>query len=235
MYLALLRDGVMSVQAVARATGLSRSAAYDVARSLKVHGLVREVVRRGKTVLAAEDPESLAAHVTRRFHDAQQRLEEFQRRLPELRVFQGNHSPRIRIFSGGEGLRSLFRDVELVGAEELLGVTNSAIARTPADEAQVAAAQSLVNTARTKIRIFYRGTRATARGWETSLERQLESGDFAGDLWIYANRVAFVTFAPSLQVVVVENQGIADTLRALFTVGWEHTSEKPVSCRTTRK
>jgi hypothetical protein len=56
-----------------------------------------------------------------------------------------------------------------------------------------------------------------------------EAGDFQGDMWIYANRIAYINFVTRIEVVIVDNQIFADTMRALFMAAWNCAKDTPAS------
>jgi hypothetical protein len=46
-------------------------------------------------------------------------------------------------------------------------------------------------------------------------------GDFHGDIWIYGDRVAFISFIGKFIAVVLEDKEFAETARVLFDAAWE--------------
>lgn len=227
VYLAMLKLGEQGVQQIAREAKISRTAAYEIVEALHQKGLVSVVTRGSKTVYAAEDPEKLEAYFAQRIQDIQIELDTLRRITPELRVMQGGgDNSRARFFTGPEGLRALYRDVELVAPRELYELANIDNVYTYLDSKLLADARKVIDYDRTKVKMLHRGEiRQHQHSSSVEFRRHIpEAGDFQGDIWIYANRVAFINFVTRLEVVLIDNQIFADTMRALFMAAW-HKAE----------
>ena len=221
VYLAMLRLGEQGVQHIAREAKISRTAAYEIVESLQSKGLVSSITRGSKTAYAAEDPEKLEAYFEQRIKDIHVELDTLRRITPELRVMQGGgDKSRARFFTGEEGLRALFRDVELVAPRELLELANIDAVYTYLDPKLLENARAVINYDRTRVKMLHRG-QPRQHSNNVEFRRHVdEAGDFQGDIWIYANRVAFINYVTRLEVVLIDNQIFADTMRALFMAAW---------------
>jgi predicted transcriptional regulator len=226
VYLAMLKLGEHGMQNIAREAKISRTAAYEIVSTLQKKGLVSEITRGKKTVFAAEDPEKLNAYFEQRIKDIHTELDTLRRITPELRVMQGGgDKSRVRFFTGKEGLQALFRDVELVAPRDLYELSNIDAVYESLDANLLTRARSVIDYDRTKVKMLYKGSpRQHSRNVEMRYHPQA-AGDFQGDIWIYANRLAFINFTSRLEVVIIDNQVFSDTLRAMFLAAWNSAQE----------
>lgn len=228
VYLSMLKLGEHGVQNIARESKISRTAAYEIVNALQKKGLVSEILRGKKSVFAAEDPEKLEAYFEQRIKDIHTELDTLRRITPELRVMQGGgDKSRVRFFTGEEGLRALYRDVELVAPRELLELSNIDAVYQYLDSKLLADARSVINYDRTRVKMLHKGM-PRKHSKNVQMRRHADdAGDFQGDIWIYANRIAYINFVTRLEVVIVDNQIFADTMRAMFLAAWNKSEDTP--------
>ncbi len=234
MYLSLLKLGTQPVQSIAREARVSRTAAYDVISSLIKRGLVASTTQSMKRVFVAEDPEKLESYFLQRAKSFETELETLRRLMPEMRVLQGglDAKPRVRFLSGIEGFKALFRDVEMVAPKELLEISNIDTVYKYLDRAILEEARSVINYERTSVRLLHAGKllrKSPHAQYRTMTGPFL---DFQGDVWIYANRVAMLNYVSRIEVVLLDHQVFADTLRALFFTTWQQSAESTLEQQT---
>ncbi len=221
VYLAMLKLGEAGAQTISREAKISRTATYEIVEALQKKGLVSEILKGKKAVFAAEDPEKLEAYFEYRLKDINTELETLRRITPELRVMQGGgDKSRVRFFTGEEGLRALYRDVELVAPRELLELSNIDTVYQYLTPQLLEGARTVINYDRTRVKMLHRGQLQRHSKNVQFRDLAQEVGDFQGDLWIYANRIAYINYVTRLEVVIVDNQIFADTMRALFMSAW---------------
>ncbi len=228
VYLSMLKLGEHGVQQIARESKISRTAAYEIVNALQKKGLVSEITRGKKNVFAAEDPEKLEAYFEQRIKDIHTELDTLRRITPELRVMQGGgDKSRVRFFTGEEGLKALYRDVELVAPRELLELSNIDAVYQFLNDKLLVNARTVINYDRTRVKMLHRG-QPRKHSKNVQLRRHPDdAGDFQGDIWIYANRIAYINFVTRLEVVIMDNQIFADTMRAMFMAAWNASKDTP--------
>ncbi|MFH1142217.1 MAG: helix-turn-helix domain-containing protein, partial [Candidatus Uhrbacteria bacterium] len=111
IYIAGLKLGASSVQDIAKAAKLSRTAAYDAIESLKGKELLSTYQRGKKTVYVAEDPDLLLQHLQGRQQEYVNKLTTFEKNLHDLKLLTGGEKPRVRIFQGTEIFYAFYDDV----------------------------------------------------------------------------------------------------------------------------
>ena len=219
-YLASLRLGPGSVQMIAKESKLSRTATYDAIENLEKRGLFSSFERGKKRFYTAEEPERAAAYFRENVHRAEDTLETFLGAIPELRLAIGGERPSVHFYEGREGLSALFRDITAVAPKELDEVSNREDILNSLDDKFLAEARKAMDPEKMRYRILVRGAGPSARSKVQTCRIPDDIKVFHGDIIIYGNRVAFVTFVGKPITVIIESQPLADTARALFDVAW---------------
>ena len=230
MYLTLLAYGAQPVQILARESKISRTAAYEVLDSLAQRGLVTKKTEGTKWTFLAEDPEKLDAYFSQRLSLFETELQTLKRITPELRVHQGGQDvrPRVRFLSGYEGLRELFQDVERVEPQELLEFMDPDQLQGRIDKVKVTEARKGVNYGRTKVKFLFRSETFVPTATHAEHRKVNTIDSFRGNFWIYANRVVFLNYQESIEIVVIDHHIFAETMRAMFQLAWNCATLVPV-------
>jgi len=225
-YLASLRLGPASVQMIAKNSKLSRTATYDAIANLEKRGLFSRFERGKKRFYSAEEPEQAAVYFRDNVHKVESTLQTFLGAIPELRLAIGGERPGVHFYEGREGLSALFRDITAVAPKELDEVSNREDVLNSLDEKFLEEARKAMDPDKMRYRILIRGGGVRARSNVQTCQIPDDIQVFHGDMIIYANRVAFVTFVGKPVTVIIESQPLADTARALFEVAWRMCSHK---------
>jgi len=220
VYLTSLSLGPTSVQDIAKESRLSRTATYDAVESLQKRGLLSTYMRGKKRYFAAEDPERAVAYFRENVHKMEGHLDGFLRAIPELKLKIGGDRPTVHFYEGDEGIFTLFRDVASVNPKELDEVSNVDDIYEHLDEKFLLELRKIINPEKMRYRILYRGQPRNPRAGVHLRRLPDNLGTFHGDIWIYENRVAFVTFVGKPVTVIIESEPFAETARVLFAAAW---------------
>lgn len=227
VYLAMLKLGSDTVQHIAREAHISRTAAYEIISLLQKKGLASTYTQGKRKHFVAEDPEKLAGYFEQRIRDVQLELGSLHRIVPELRLLQGGgDKPRVRFYQGDEAVRALFRDLAVSEAKELLEFTNIDAVYNTVDPKVLMEARRAADFDRIKTKVLHRGVLRNPSPKVEYCELKKNVLDFVGDVWVYGNRIAFVQFIKQVEVVIIDNQLFADTMRAMFMAVWEASGAK---------
>jgi hypothetical protein len=142
------------------------------------------------------------------------------RMLPELRVMKGGVHPRVRFYTGEEGIRALFRDVGAVNTSEILEITNSDVVYNFLDEKLLVELRKIEGFKNLKLKSLGRGVVKNPNPNAEIRELDQALGDFEGNIWIYKNHIAFVNLIGDIEVVIIENKVFAETFTVLFNAAW---------------
>lgn len=232
VYLSALELGTETVQKIAKKSGIGRTTAYAHIKSLIKRGLMSSGTRDGKTYFSAEPPENLSFLLEGQKKEIGQLSSDLQKIIPELRLLfeTTEERPRIKLFEGREGLKSMVNDFmksKFSNVEEF----------TPIDEAYEFSPPQK-NGYRQKIKrkfskvpmrtIYTSGKGLFLKPKEKLKERRFLPKDifpFTGSVTIYGNKVSLISQKRTISGVIIENKEITDTLRTMFNLAWE-ASEK---------
>lgn len=220
VYLSMLTLGPSSVLNISKKAGISRTAGYEILGELQKKGLASTFEKGKKTLFSAEDPEKLEQFFASRIEHVSAQLKVLNKLMPELRLMQTGDRPRVRYFTGEEGLKALFRDSQGVKVESLLEFADIDKVYESLDEKTLLGLRNIAQHPNVPAKVLHRGKVRNRR--PKTQYRQLKASfeHFQGVIWIYADRVAFITFVGNIEVVIVESEIFAHTMRAMFSVAW---------------
>lgn len=221
VYLASLQLGPTSVQEIAKKSRLSRTTAYDAVAALQERGLMSTYEHGKKKSFAAEDPERAIAHFRNEVANMQSQVEALSRLIPEMQMLAGGERPTVRFFEGREALLVLVGDMARAAPKTIDDVSNYNDIYEYLDVEYIKEVHKIIDPEKIKLRILHRGKlqRPPRQGVEYC-EILDELGNFHGDIWIYADRVAFVAFRGKIVAVLIESEPFAQTARVLFEAAW---------------
>ncbi len=228
VYIAMLELGPESVQNIARTANISRTAAYDIIHSLQEKALASTFLQGKKTFFSAEDPDKLQTYFKNRLTLMQEQFSTFKRHIPELRSLQVKDKPQVRHFQGIAGLEALFRDATILGAKEILEFADADQVYSHVDSKELLLLRSSTAYQKIPIRVLHKGAIRNIRP-NTKYRGLKDASPFEGVVWIYEDRVAFVNFSGAIDVVILENPVIAQTMRLLFEQSWRFAEPTRIS------
>lgn len=227
VYIASLKLGPSSVQSISKAAMLSRTATYDTVKSLQDRGLLSTFERGKKTFFAAEDPDRAVSYFKASLHRMEDQLDALSKASGELKMMAGGDKPAVRFYEGNEALYALFGDYAKVNPRSIYEVSNLDDVFDHIDQKVLAEVRRLTESIKSNVKILHIGEATSPReGIQYCKLDKNVFGDFHGDIWIYADRVAFVSFIGKITVVIIENESFADTARFLFNAAWQMCSKK---------
>lgn len=232
VYRTLLELGTASVLAVARQANVVRPTTYVILESLAEKGLVSKATGAyaKKILFRAEPPECLESLLRRQARELEERREQLQRLLPDLRLLHliGEERPRLRLFEGAEGLRCL--------QQEFIGVSrDSIVGMAPEDFLYRLFPQEEYNKeircVRTEARISSRHIYTSSAGVrytqeeDTSLLRESRFVPPAqlplrASISVHGPLLSIVSLHTKIIGVLIEHKDIADSFRAIFERMW---------------
>ncbi len=227
-YMAALQHGPGTVVELTKLNHLSRQATYGAIETLTERGLMSSMLRGKKRYFFAEDPDKLLSYARRREIQMKEEIQDLERSLPELKLKLGGEHPAVRLFEGKEGLRMIIDDIEHSKAKTVDEVSDVDALRTVLGPAETQDMVKGLREAGTHFRVLYGGE---PFGQTLSANRLLlpkEYWGFKGDVIIYGDKVAFMTFEGKMYSVIIESKIVARTLQVLFHLIFKSKNESPV-------
>jgi sugar-specific transcriptional regulator TrmB len=222
VYLAARELGPSTAQHIATKAQISRTATYEAIESLKKRGLFAVSTVGKKNMFVAEDPERIVSYVRGEQQRLQTTLSDIEQSVDALRLLSGGTRPTMKVYEGDEALYAYFDHVATVNPKEWLEITNADDVYGEIDEKTLSAARrSLQNVPPERIRVIYRGTRKNPRPGVQFAKLPDTFGDFHGNIAVYDNYIALVTYFGKVVAVIIESPVLADTMRAIYNAAWK--------------
>ncbi len=225
VYLALLRLGASPVRSIATATKINRGTVFACLKTLRERGLVTYYHQATHQHFVAEPPEKLAEVVDASVRDlktARQRLVEA---LPDLRslIAHPDTPPLVRNYEGTTGMRTILSDVLAVMDDqfekEYLVYSSADIKKYLYQSFPEFSDERIRRKIRVKVLSI--GSGGELRGLD---ERKWLSQKSSSPTYVilYGDRMALISVTTERQPVgvVIEDAGITQTQRIIFTSLW---------------
>ncbi|MFH1711665.1 MAG: helix-turn-helix domain-containing protein [Patescibacteria group bacterium] len=221
VYLSMLKLGPASVQNIAKEANISRTAAYEIIGSLGEKSLASTFNQGKKKMFSAEDPEKLHGYFKGKMENMKSQISSLKEMVPELRMMQAGERPKVKFFTGVEGVRSLFRDVAAAKATELYEMADGDVVYKTIDERILLEYRETVHHKKVKVKMLFKGEKIRNPRPNTEYRRVPEGQDFEGLIWLYSNRIVFMNFVGDVEVVIIENDIFSETMKQMFLAAWE--------------
>lgn len=128
VYFALLDLGQSTIGPIAKASGITPAKVYIILDKLSKKGLCSDVIKSNIRYFQASSPKKIIDHLDEKNKKINEEKEELKRILPELELKNSllEENPNAKVYSGYEGLRTLYFDaLEKLKArkEDFIGFT----------------------------------------------------------------------------------------------------------------
>ena len=224
-YLAALELGPSQVRNIADKAGISRTNAYDVFARLLVKGAVTHVergaARKKQYDVIAEDP----ARLVRMLEEQRAVAEAI---LPELRSIYSRSAvkPRVRLYEGLEGIRTVLYDTLTCRSKRLLGILSMSDLLDVPGRAETEDYIRQRIQAGVSLRVLRSRQKEVDRIWPSSAAelRELRYTPpglvFTMTTWIYDEKVAIISSRRENFGMTIESEELARMQENLFSVLW---------------
>lgn len=223
VYLAALELGPAPAQNIARKAGVNRPTTYVMIESLTKRGIMSSFEKGKKRFFTAESPETLQNifHAQRREID--EREHSLHAVLPELRALaSGAEKPRVKFYEGLEGLEAMRTDLLRLKELDILSVFSLDDAEQILHQEHTEPFRKKLLDRQAKNRYIFTSSEPPKNipaAWDG---RRVPKDLFPlhGEITIYGDRVAMLSYKGKLIGVIIENQGLAETMRSMFELAW---------------
>jgi sugar-specific transcriptional regulator TrmB len=225
VYLAVLRLGTSSVSEVANKAGTYRTYTYEVLKSLKEKGLVGYVIKSGRQYFQATKPDSILDIL-------KEKEAIIQEIIPDLNLAYKSvaEKPRILVFEGKDGIKSILNSIISEKPKELLQLSSTDIIQTlqfyfpnwVRHRVETGISTRILNKRNTIMEEYRK------KGKKELREVRFLSDNFKINTttFIYNNKVAImVAKENNLVGLLIESKEIVETQRSVFELIWQSTPE----------
>jgi HTH-type transcriptional regulator, sugar sensing transcriptional regulator len=235
VYVTSLALGPATVQSIAEKSGVKRASVYVMIESLVARGLMSTFVQGKKTYYKSENPEQLQNILNEeaaRLADKKSVLREI---LPILKstISSSSEHPNVNLYSGIEGLNTIHDLVRSSKTDELLNIVSlddaERIGITNHDD--VANFRKDLASRKVKVRCLYSSSNKKPMAHEHGGHWQVKRIPdkfipFHGEITVFGDKVAFISYRGALVGSIIESSGIAQAVRVLFELAWASTRLK---------
>lgn len=224
IYLAILALGDASAIDITKEVGIKRTTVYNILPELVSEGFIKKTIKNKKSIFFIETPDLLKTQL-------EEKLKLINKALPEIKSLQNvfPFKPKIIFYEGFGGIKELYRDTlnSLSDGDIILsftGITNYQNLM-PKDISR----EYIEDRIKRKIRIRVIATKSDVmEQWQRDAEKELreikivenDRFKFDGDIEIYGNKVALISYKENFMGVVIESKEISQMQRMAFEMMW---------------
>lgn len=227
VYLSARELGSSTAQNIATKAKISRTATYEAIELLQKRGLVSVSTIGKKHLFSAEDPERIVEYLKKEQQRAQTTLHDIERSVEGIWLLSGGSRPIMKVYEGEEALHAYFSHVASVKPKEWLEISNlDDVYRHLDEKTLLKARDAFSGLSPETFRLLHRGKlRNPIRGIQY---REVTSslGDFHGNIAVYDDCIALVTYVGKLTSIIIESPALAETMRVTFELAWKASEEK---------
>jgi sugar-specific transcriptional regulator TrmB len=235
VYDILLQSGTLPAADVIKKSGFKRGIVYKTLYDLEEKGLASQLTIKKKLHFRAEHPYKLSEFVENKLLEAQNNQLTLQTYLPQLiSAFKTTENkPGVKIYEGLSGIKEVYNDT-LKEGKEIWAILQTAdvdpkvyqwLNGTYAKKRAKAGIQAKVIIAEDEnSKEYVQKNSSEKRDTRVVPKDKFPIGI---EVDIYGAKVAFINFQNGRDLVgiIVQNELIADTMRAMFMLAWERAGE----------
>jgi sugar-specific transcriptional regulator TrmB len=188
---------------------------------MRERGIMSEFVQGKKTVFVAEDPERVLSYFKGRIGKLEEDLKQLHERLPEIRLMSpGGSRPTVRFYEGEETMFALFHEISRCAPKQVNIISNLKHVYASLSEKEIRTAQEALKSAKASVRILSVGDVVDMSSWIEYVPIISDMKPFDGDIWIFANRIVFVSYVGHKSGVIIESETFGYLGQYLFENAW---------------
>lgn len=224
-YVTLLKTGISTANRVAEITGIKRSTVYDTLNQLINKGIVSKIVREEVHYYEAAQPEKL-------IYLLDERKERIKQIIPKLKSIQESTTEKtgVTYFEGKKGVLTVLNDI--IEQNKELWFYGS---RTAAKTALAHYPDNFIYK-RAENKIFLKAILAEEDREHpayndkkiiklSNLKFSKDLNNISANVFIYSNRVAFMTSGENPVGIIIKNKEILQQQRGIFEILWKNAKK----------
>ncbi len=237
IYLAALELGSAAAVGIARKSGINRGTTYLIAENLMLRGLMSSIDRDGTRHFSAEPPAHLLDRIEKESLTVNERKASLAAALPELEalVKSGLPRPSVRYYEGLLGLEAMRQILYRARRDEVLSALDIDGLRKHVSVENMRAHQRQMKRYDLGGRVLYtcsdeanEKVLSESASGQTHEHRRVDPKDypFAGEVVIFGNTVALVSYSDKIAGSIIEHHDFARTMRSLYELAWKAAAPK---------
>jgi sugar-specific transcriptional regulator TrmB len=225
VYLAALELGQSTVQQIAQKAGINRATAYFIIEGLMTAGLMSSFLQGKKQFFIGADPEKLEEVLNRQKMEIDERLKGLAKILPELKSFNNKNKtkPVVRYYEGREGIKTMVDEI-FKQAKDVVRMAYSvdAVDGLFTEDERLKWREARIKKD-IKVKAIYTYKNGELKNLAANENRKVpfEKFPITCDIAVFENIVRIASLTNRLVGVVIEDEEIAKSMKALFDLAWE--------------
>jgi sugar-specific transcriptional regulator TrmB len=221
VYLSALELGPSTVQLIAAKAKISRTAAYEAVELLTKRGLISSSLSGKRKLFAAEDPHRIVSYLKEEQQKFSTTLADIERQVEALHLLAGGIKPTVKVYEGDEAMHAYFDNIAQAKPTVFDEISNLDDVYQYLPSKKIQAARKAYDWSGIKrMRLLHFGELRNPRPGVEFCRLTDRFGEFHGNITIYGDYVALVTYVGRPVVVIIESKNMADTMRVLFNAAW---------------
>ncbi|MBT7902292.1 hypothetical protein HN587_00375 [Candidatus Woesearchaeota archaeon] len=217
VYLTLLKTGITSANRVASISGMKRSTTYDTLHALITKGVVSSSTKNNVQNFEAADPKKLV-------YLAEEKKKRIEQIIPKLQAMQETKKEKtgVTFFEGKKGVITVLNDILDQKPKELIFIGSRKMSKIPLKhypdnfvrrrvEQKIKVNGILANEDKPDKFI----TDAKAEKLSKFIYKK-ELDNAKSDIFIYDDKVSFITTTEDPAGIIIKNKEIAEQLKTIF-------------------
>ncbi|MBD3270020.1 hypothetical protein GF376_00675 [Candidatus Peregrinibacteria bacterium] len=239
IYLALLKSGSSPASMLGQRTDITRSTAQYTCQQLVKKGLVTAIENNNTFIYTPENPDKLIFLIEQEKKNLEKKEDKVERILGDLKSMLNPSAklPKVKFLQGVDGVISAFEDAlesnDVIYSAAIISddmhpeiidyVRNTYIPKRQKDQRQ-----TYVIFNDSELTKNYQNTDKKVN--RTSLLVPEEDFPFPACLYIYANKVSFLSYKKNDMIgVIIENEFIHRTMMSIFKLAWNQSLQLPIN------
>jgi HTH-type transcriptional regulator, sugar sensing transcriptional regulator len=239
VYLALLELGAETVQSVANKSGVNRATVYVVLDSLRKRGLASTVEQKGKTNFIAASPEELLRLVRLQEAEVRARSDEVRAMMPELKSIYNlaKNKPVVRFYEGYDGIEAMQSEFHRTRGADMVSIYSRDLLEKTFSADEIIALRDVGGGAQSKtVRSIYTAKKGRIPDEKGKVRRRISEKKYplSSDIAVFGDVVRIASFEKGVSGILIQDRGIANTLRTLFELAWASSAKSEKENRIER-
>jgi len=234
LYLTSLQRGPETAPTLAKLADIVRPTTYVIIDGLVKKGLMSTTEKGKKTLFTAETPEHLLSLIRLQKKEIEEKEREIFKIIPQLEELANlkGEKPRVRIFEGKEGLKSITEQILKSKSKMIYSFIPFDMVYslfTEKDHAERVTSRKVAKKIRSKV-IYTSAKGKFLKPYDKSLLRESKyvsekDFPFKAGIDICDDFVALYTFKGKIMGIIIENDDITNIFKLIFNLCWKNIED----------
>ncbi|MCB0322921.1 MAG: hypothetical protein KDD69_05085 [Bdellovibrionales bacterium] len=229
VYQASLALGPRPASVIAERAGLKRSHTYNILSSLQKKGIVQEIIKNSVRHFSCCQPTALVGMINNQLEDLTVKKKKLERVVPLLENLRGplSKKPKVRFYQGQQGIQEIWEEILRTPNEAMYSIVDLEFSWSR-DEEMRHWLKSFIQRREDKNIWWYaiavRSPTCDRELAKRSARRRhvkvIEGLRLPAEITVFGTKAALTSTKEEMVGVVIENEPIVDTLRAIHQYLW---------------